>query len=229
MQLHAVVPVNIMARAKSRLAGVLSPIERRALVREMLLRVLKTLNACAAHTPRAATPALTCGGRSVWEQAEIDPWAWPPLLSAVWVVSADPEALALAGAGGARPLRVDTGDLNRDLEQARKVVRAAGADAMLVLHADLPLVTCDDIVGLSGALASGADMVIAPDEAMSGTNALGLWLAADLPFQFGPSSFARHNAAAAWRELIVEVYRSPTLALDVDTPAGLERYRAIVR
>ncbi|MEI7771976.1 MAG: hypothetical protein WCI67_18430, partial [Chloroflexales bacterium] len=46
MQIHAVVPVKTLARAKSRLAGRLSLAERRDLVIAMLGRVLATLLSC---------------------------------------------------------------------------------------------------------------------------------------------------------------------------------------
>ncbi|NJM07953.1 hypothetical protein HC891_19825 [Candidatus Gracilibacteria bacterium] len=73
---------------------------------------------------------------------------------------------------------------------------------------------------------AGADVALVPDAAERGTNAVGLWLSAALPFLFGDESFARHRAAAAWQELIVEIYRSPSIALDVDTPPMLARYRS---
>ncbi|NJN18306.1 MAG: 2-phospho-L-lactate guanylyltransferase [Oscillochloris sp.] len=200
MRLHAVVPVKDLASAKSRLAGTLSPDSRRSLMRLMLGRVLTTLTACSGVDRE---------------------------LAAVWVVSRDVEVLAVAANMGARPIRETGGGLNPALDQARKTIRAAQADAMLILPADVPLVHCDDVRGLRSALIGGADIVIAPDAAESGTNALGLWLSAALPFQFGQASFARHRALAAWNELIVEVYRSPTLALDVDDAASLDHYQAV--
>jgi 2-phospho-L-lactate/phosphoenolpyruvate guanylyltransferase len=219
MILHAVVPVKDLPHAKSRLHPALAPDQRQSLVRDMLMRVIRTLQACRiapcaanSHAPCAevAVPAATLA---------------PATLSEIWVVSRDPEVLDLAAHLGARPLNETGFTLNSALEQARHAARAAGADALLVIPADVPLITCNDIGMLAGALADGADLVIAPDEVEQGTNALGVWLSADLRFRFGPNSFRLHSADAAWNELIVTVCRSPTLALDVDTPTGLARFR----
>lgn len=215
MILHAIVPVKDLPHAKSRLQSALAPDQRRKLVRDMLTRVIRTLRACQIApcnaAPAAAYPAATHTN---------------PTLSAIWVVSRDPEVLELAAQLGAQPLNETGFTLNTALDQARSAARAAGADALLIIPADVPLVSCADITTLAAALADGADLVIAPDEAEQGTNALGFWLSADLRFRFGANSFRLHCADAAWNELIVTVHRSPTLALDVDTPTGLARFSA---
>lgn len=190
-------------------------------MREMLTRVIRTLRACQIAPCAATTPP--CNGH----QPAVPPATHPnPTLSDIWVVSRDREVLDMAAQLGARPLNETGFTLNSALEQARSAARAAGADAILIIPADVPLVSCRDITLLAGALADGADLVIAPDEAEQGTNALGIWLSADLRFRFGPGSFRLHCADAAWNELIVTIYRSPTLALDIDTPAHLDRFRA---
>jgi 2-phospho-L-lactate guanylyltransferase len=65
--------------------------------------------------------------------------------------------------------------------------------------------------------------VLSPDQTASGTNALAQSLPPPLPFLFGPGSFAQHLEAAQRLGLRANVYTSPTLALDIDTPADLER------
>lgn len=198
MILHAIVPVKSLHRAKSRLAGALTPDERRALVLEMLERVL-----IALRHPTAA-------------------------VSTVWVISADPVALQAGLARGARPLREATPDLNGALEQARGAALADGAEALLIVPADVPLVAPADLGALAAALAQGADVALAPDAAGLGTNALGLRRGADLPFRFGSESAARHMAEAAARGLRARSLSLASLALDVDVPASLARYRALV-
>lgn len=238
MQLHIVVPVKDLARAKSRLAGQLAPAERQALVLSMLRRVLATLRACQTQARAPATledgrtearceHVSALGGITLASAGMTTLCTAPATIAAIWVISADPAVLRLAEQHGARPLADQAGDLNAALEQARATVRRAGADALLVVHGDLPLITADDVWALADALAAGADLVLAPDRAEVGTNALGGWLAAGMPFLFGGASFARHMAAAAWRELHVAVVRSPTLALDVDTPESLARYQSL--
>jgi 2-phospho-L-lactate guanylyltransferase len=148
-------------------------------------------------------------------------------LAAVWVVSADPVVLALAQARGARPLPEEAADLNGALEQARAAARAAGAEAVAALPADVPLLAVGDVAALAGLLAAGADAALAPDAAGRGTNALALLARAPLPFAFGEDSAARHLRTAAALGLVCRTYHSPTLALDVDDPASLARYRAL--
>lgn len=197
MTLHAIVPIKSLERAKSRLAGALAPPERRALVLEMLADVVAALRHPAAP------------------------------VAAVWVVSADPAPLQLAAAWGARPLREAAGELNGALEQARGAALASGAEAILVVPGDVPLITPADIAAMAALLRAGADVALAADAAASGTNALGMRRGADLPFRFGPDSAARHAAEAAAMGLRLARYSSPTLALDVDGPASLARYRAL--
>jgi 2-phospho-L-lactate guanylyltransferase len=200
MQLHAVVPVKALARAKSRLADLLSPAERHDLVIAMLGRVLQTLMAC-----RGAA------------------------LAEVWVISADPEVLALAEAVGARTMLDRAGDLNGALEQARADLTSAGAAALLIIPADVPLVTRGDVADLSAALAGGAALAMATDRRGDGTNALGMRLPCALPFRFGEQSAGLHREAAAALGLRLQIYASPTLGLDVDDPESLARYRALSR
>lgn len=199
MQLHAIVPVKALERAKSRLAGILTPAERRLLVLEMLGRVLATLR----RSPAAA----------------------------IWVVSADPTVLVAAEARGARALPDEAGSLNGALEQARAAARAAGAGALLIVPADVPLLAPGDVDAMTALLAAGGGVALAPDEAGRGTNALALNLAvpgaAALPFAFGADSALRHLRAAAEHDLVARIYHAPTLALDVDDPASLARYRAL--
>lgn len=195
MEIHAVIPVKPLALAKSRLAGVLAPAERRGLVLEMLACVLRALHAAPAQ------------------------------IAAAWLASPDPEVLALAAELGARPLPDAGAGLNQALERARATLVAAGAPALLVLPADVPLVEPADIATLAAALSGGADVVLAPDAAGQGSNALGMRLPSPLPFRFGTASAAAHRRAAAEAGLVLVEHRSPTLGLDVDDPASLARYR----
>jgi 2-phospho-L-lactate guanylyltransferase len=196
MQIHAVVPVKALARSKSRLAERLGPTERHDLVLEMLACVLATL--------------LACRGAALAE---------------VWVISADPEVLFLAESAGARTMLDHADDLNSALEQARSALKGEDAAAMLVIPADVPLITPADVAALARTLAAGADVAMATDRQGDGTNALGLRLPSALPFRFGERSARLHLAEADDHSLLAQVYWSPTLALDVDDPESLGRYR----
>jgi len=84
-----------------------------------------------------------------------------------------------------------------------------------VIHADLPLVTVEDLAAFFGAMAGGA--AIAPSHD-GGTNVIGAGLA-EFRFQYGPGSFHRHLAAVPGARVVCR----PNLALDLDTPRDLER------
>lgn len=200
--LHLVIPMKDLTRAKSRLAELLPPDARRALVLEMLHRVLTTL------LPDTTAPTTPATG-----------------IAQVWVMSADPTVRAMATTLGAQPMHDPTFDLNTALEWARTVVTTAGADALLIIPADVPLITPADLTALIDPLRAGTPLVLAPDRAESGTNALGVLLPSPLAFQFGPGSFAYHLDSAHNLGLKTHIYLSPTLAFDVDTPEDFIRYR----
>jgi 2-phospho-L-lactate guanylyltransferase len=200
--IHALVPVKALQRAKSRLSGVLAPAERQALVVEMLERVLCTLTTSSGS-------------------------GYDGRLAAIWVVASDSTILARAAALGARPLRDRAVGLNTALNQARAAAVSAGARGLLVVPADVPLISSADVRALMTALQTGADVMLAGDAPGQGTNALALRLPSALRFRFGVDSFARHRAEAERAGLQLNVYTSPTLALDVDDADSLQRYRSM--
>ena len=141
------------------------------------------------------------------------------------VVSRDDAVLALAAASGAQAVRERCADLNAALRQACEQARIEGADAALILPADLPYLTAGDIDLVLASAQPTVDVVIAPSQD-GGTNALLLRLPLRLPLCFGPDSFRRHQQAAAAAGLAVAVCTSPTLAFDLDRPEDLEVLRA---
>ncbi|PDW01750.1 2-phospho-L-lactate guanylyltransferase [Candidatus Viridilinea mediisalina] len=153
-----------------------------------------------------------------------------PAVAAVWLVSAEPSVLALGSTWGALPLFDHTQELNDALTYARTTVWEAGASALLVIPADVPLIIPADVAALATALAQGSDVVLVPDEHGSGTNALGLRRQAnDIPFCFGPASAHQHRAEATARGLTPQHLELPTLALDIDLPVNLYAYRTLQR
>ena len=120
------------------------------------------------------------------------------------------------------PLLADPGSgLNAAIASAFDEAAAGGATRVLIIHADLPRVSTQD-VELLVAAAPGA-VAIAPDRHGIGTNALSLPLpeAAGFTFAFGAGSFARHSAEAQRLGLPIETIHSLGLAHDVDEPADL--------
>jgi 2-phospho-L-lactate guanylyltransferase len=200
-----------LAHAKSRLAARLTPQQRRMLATSMLQHTLQVVST-AAQPPAPASPAI----------------------QALWVVSSDPAVHDLAALYGAQPLYDTAATMNAALDIARATVRQAGADALLVIPADLPLLTPDDVTHLTQILAAAPPpaCVLAPNRDRSGTNALGLSLPGQMPFLFGGDSFVRHCEAAHRLALPMQIYTSPTLALDIDKPEDLtllEQMQALER
>ncbi len=187
----AIVPVKPLRRGKSRLAGVLSGEERAALNQSLFIHTLDTLK---------ATPEI--------EQ--------------VLVVSRDLEALALARAHGARTVQENGAPhLNVALTRATVVARNFATQGVLVVPADLPLITPHEIRAMIERAGDPPVVVIAPDRRRSGTNALLVSPVGLIPYRFGPGSFERHSESAWMAGARLEICDLPSLALDIDLPEDL--------
>ena len=112
------------------------------------------------------------------------------------------------------------GGLNEALTAAALEARRNGADRLLIVHADLPLLRADEVAALVEA-SRVAEVAIAPDRWERGTNALCLNWQSRLRFEFGPGSFVRHMSQMAGRGISPAVVRLPGLAFDLDEPADL--------
>ena len=192
----AVVPLKNLSQAKSRLAPLLSDLERRNLVVAMFGDVLAAL-----------------------QQAKG--------LSEIFVVA---DGLADRLGGVSLILEVENRGYDEAVAAALADSRVAGAEAMLVLPGDLPMVRPGDIeafIGKFGCKESttgklvGPAVRIAPARDGDGTNALLLTPPGLMTSQFGPGSFARHRAAAEALVSTVEIVAPPGLAFDIDTPQDL--------
>lgn len=108
--------------------------------------------------------------------------------------------------------------LNAAVGQGAATLFAAGADRVTVLHCDLPFLAPDDLEAI---LCSPADIVIAPDTAGTGTNALCMSRHRMIPFCFGTGSRLAHAAAAERRGFTTSIVERRGLAFDIDLPADL--------
>jgi 2-phospho-L-lactate guanylyltransferase len=143
------------------------------------------------------------------------------VLAGVLVVSRDPHVLTYARKAGVNIVHETGHDLNEALTEASEQAVKLGAEAVLVLPADLPLLTTEDVRQLTalGQAATGIVITRSPD---GGTNALLLRPPGVIEFAFGPGSFERHRQAAQLAGAACQVFASPTLALDVDWPEDLQ-------
>lgn len=138
------------------------------------------------------------------------------------VVTPDDEVRQLAADLGARPIRQHGQGLNQGLREGREDVVAAGADALVVIPTDLPLVSSDAIGQLLRQLDGSARplVVIVPDRHGRGTNALLLAPPNAIEFCFGGDSRAAHVECARSRGASI-VQLDGALTLDLDTPDDL--------
>ena len=192
MTIWAIVPVKPLQRGKSRLAGVLTQEERLDLNRRLLAHTMDTLTAI-------------------------------PDIEQVLVISRDQAALALAREYGARTVQEHGApQLNTALTRATIVAQTYATRGVLILPADLPLITPEDIQTLLRRAVDPPVVVISPDRRRQGTNALLVCPAGVIEYEFGPGSFQRHCARARQAGARLEICELPSLALDMDLPEDLE-------
>lgn len=195
MSLWAIVPVKPLRRGKSRLAEALTEDQREELNRVLLERTLKTLI----------------------ELKEVEQ---------VLVVSRDSAALAIARDLGARTVQEDGAPaLNTALTRATVVAQVYASRGVLVIPADLPLLTAADVLALLERASDPPVVVIAPDRHREGTNALLLAPANLIEYDFGGNSFQRHCDRARRAGARLEIVDLPSLGLDLDLPEDLELVR----
>jgi 2-phospho-L-lactate guanylyltransferase len=197
MTIWAIVPVKPLRSGKSRLAGALDAEERVELNRVLFEQTLKTL----------------VGLKEVEE---------------ILVVSRDSSVLATARAMGARTVQEDGApSLNTALSRATVVAQVYASRGVLVLPADLPLLTAPDVAALLDRAIDPPVVVIAPDRHRRGTNALILAPANLIEYDFGGNSFVRHCERATAAGARLEIVELPTLGLDLDVPEDLELVRRL--
>jgi 2-phospho-L-lactate guanylyltransferase len=144
-----------------------------------------------------------------------------PGIAARLVVSPDEAVLRATRVAGARGLRQASDGLNPGLGEARTWALAQGADALLIVLGDLPLLAPEHIAAILVLADSPGTVALAPDRHGSGTNIMLLRPPDAIPLSFGPSSLIRHRAAAQVRGLAIHTYDHPATALDLDTPDDL--------
>lgn len=136
------------------------------------------------------------------------------------VVSPDERVMSFARLHGAVGVAEPGLGLNEALKLAIRHTISKGADSVLILPADLPLLKSTDIENLIAMASGPKDVVIAPSKA-KGTNALFLRPPDLINLRFGGESFPLHVKEASQAGVRPRIYRSPTVALDIDDPEDL--------
>lgn len=186
------IPIKDPQRAKTRLAGLLSPDERRMLAWAMFEDVSRAV-AASLKPDRVVIvssfqPAIEHARRLGWDAL-------------------------IEGSQSSESASIDW---------ASRALQERGFDGVMRLPADLPLVRAEDIDGLlSIELRSPAALVV-PSREGTGTNAIIRMPPDLFPSRFGPNSLALHREEAARAGVQCMVVENSRIALDIDDPSDLE-------
>lgn len=187
-ELWAVVPAKLFGRAKRRLIPLLSFQERHALARAMLEDVLAALERV-------------------------------PSLAGVAVITGDADATAMAHAAGALVIAdTDNAGPTAAVTVAARHLEAMGDKGMLVVPADVPLITPAEIETLVAAHRVAPSITLVPATADGGTNALACSPPRVVPFAFGEDSFRRHREAARTLGIEPVILHLERIGHDIDRP-----------
>jgi 2-phospho-L-lactate guanylyltransferase len=189
--LWAVVPVKLFARTKRRLMPLLSRAECEALARAMLEDVLYALTRTSS-------------------------------LAGVMVITSDADAAAMARAAGASVIAdaENTGTTAAVTKAAQHVAEIDG-EGMLMVPADVPLITPADIETIVAAHGAAPSITLVPASTDGGTNALACSPPGAVPLRFGEDSFRRHRKEAWARGIDPKILRLERIGHDIDRPADL--------
>ncbi len=188
---YILIPVKDLSRAKQRLAPLMTQAERTRLAWAML-----------ENTFAAA--------------------AWTHNVDRIAIVTLYPPAIELAKKFGMEViLEREQISESVSVDFGSKELLKRGAQAILRLPIDLPLLTVEDIETLLDHDDAAPSVVITPSRDGTGTNAL-LRRPPDLfPSHFGAHSLSKHLAEAEKVKARCRVLELPRIALDIDEPADL--------
>jgi 2-phospho-L-lactate guanylyltransferase len=196
MSRWALIPIKGFDRGKSRLSGVLAPLERAQLARGLFEHVVSVLR----DSPSIEDIAIVSDSVEAREHAE------------------NLGVLALSDAAESRGLSDVVDGALHELERR-------GASSVMICMSDLPDLTVQDVASVARQL-DESDVVLVPDLLQQGTNVVAVKAATSLPSCLGrEDSLQRHHALARELGLTVSVQLSSGIAFDVDRPKDLERLR----
>ena len=136
------------------------------------------------------------------------------------LLGSDREVERLSSDRGMMFLSDTGGELNQVLEHATHWTLGEGAESVLVLPADVPLVTSREINGIISLCSDRPSVGVSPSVA-GGTNALMRNPPNVMPTYFGPKSYKRHLDEASKLGIQASTFESQGLSLDIDLPRDL--------
>lgn len=198
MKVWTIIPVKPLRLAKSRLSTVMSPEQRQEFAELMLRKTLRVVN-------------------------EV------PEISGSLVISRDSRALSLAREFGAKTVQESGNpELNVALTRATQIIASWGSNAVLILPADLPLITSTDLSNMLKLGTRHNSVVIATDKNQDGTNALFMRPPGLIEYAYGTGSFGRHIEFAERINADVSIFESENLHYDIDLPEDMKHFVEII-
>ncbi len=192
MSLWAIVPVKPLRRGKSRLSKILSDEERYQLNYQLFTQTINILKQV-------------------------------PKITDILVVSRDSDVLTAARDKQVRTVTENgTPELNNALRRASLFSKAFSTEGVLIVPADLPLLTPQDVGHFLEQRTQPPMIVISPDRRREGTNMLLIDPADLITFSFGGASFDRHCRLARLKGAEVIVYDNDHVGLDLDVPEDFD-------
>jgi 2-phospho-L-lactate/phosphoenolpyruvate guanylyltransferase len=138
------------------------------------------------------------------------------------VVSNDLNVQEVADKFGVSHFSVDQPGLNPAIEEATKWCIRNHADSVLVVPADIPLVSAQDIDEIVALGSEGKSVVLSPSTD-GGTNALFKCPPNLVPARFGLGSSAKHAKEAYNKGVCVKLHYSIGIANDIDSSEDLKK------
>ncbi|MBI3652506.1 MAG: 2-phospho-L-lactate guanylyltransferase [Acidobacteria bacterium] len=197
MKKALLIPIKEPARAKTRLAKLLTLEERRQLVWAMFEDVCQAV----AASSKAAEVFLVTNFQQAAAYARL--YGWQVLLE-------DEQESESAS-----------------VDWASRRLHERGFDAVMRLPADLPLVQAEDLDALLAIELNQPAALLVPSLEGSGTNAIIRTPADLFPSRFGPDSLRLHKEEALRVEVECLIIHNPRIALDIDEPQDLQRFLSV--
>jgi len=146
-------------------------------------------------------------------------------LSEAYVVSSDLEILKFADRFGVGSV-VESKDEGVNQAVERAISNLDGYDGWLVIPADLPLISANDIKTVLELVRMGSLVIISPSEDYSGTNMLLMSRKARIRLHYDDDSFNKHVREASSKKVRFAVYYSQSVSFDIDSAVDVHRYFA---
>ncbi|HMN15477.1 MAG TPA: 2-phospho-L-lactate guanylyltransferase [Bellilinea sp.] len=195
MGIWAIVPVKSINKGKNPLSEILSDEERATMNITMLGNTLSIL-------------------RSL------------PEIEQTMVISADNAVLSMARDYGAKTLQEDgQSNIGVAMTKATMVAKMYNATGLLVLSADIPLLTKKDMQLMLTLGKNPPILVMAPDLQGSGTNAICLNPTDLMKISVGKDSYKKNLEEAAKFNIRVATCQLTSLGLDLDNPDDMDLLR----